>query len=59
MKDGAGVTMSLMLKLCKPDLGFLCGATACLVVAAVGQSYVPSLTGDIVVSYEKTVDDDG
>ena len=37
-----------MLKLCKPDIHLFVGAFFCLCVAAIGQAYIPTLTGDIV-----------
>ena len=42
--DGKGASMAAMLKLCKPDIPLLSGGCVCLVIAAIGQSFVSSLS---------------
>ena len=44
-KQKSGATIGAMIRLCKDDWYLLLGAGSCLIVAAIGQSYVPTLTG--------------
>ncbi len=48
MDSGVGVKASELIRLARPDWVLLLGATVCLIIAAIGESYIPTLTGGIV-----------
>ena len=48
LSDGRGANFGAVIALCKEDAPTLAAAFVCLTIAAIGQSYIPTLTGDIV-----------